>query len=67
MDLLSVVVLLSAALTVGLIALCYADLASHFTGSGAAWLYSYNAFVDLQAMSLVYLHGFWAVVLMMLK
>lgn len=44
MDLLSVVVLLSATLTVGLIALCYADLASHFTGSGAAWLYSYNAF-----------------------
>ena len=44
MDLLSVVVLLSAALTVGLIALCYADLASRFTGSGAAWLYSYNAF-----------------------
>lgn len=44
MDLLSVVVLLSVALTVGLIALCYADLASRFTGSGAAWLYSYNAF-----------------------
>lgn len=44
MNLLSVVVLLSAALTVSLIALCYADLASRFTGSGAAWLYSYNAF-----------------------
>lgn len=44
MDLLSVVVLLSVALTVELIALCYADLASRFTGSGAAWLYSYNAF-----------------------
>ena len=44
MDLLSIVVLLSAALTVGLIALCYADLASRFTGSGSAWLYSYNAF-----------------------
>ncbi|WP_297817637.1 APC family permease [uncultured Lactobacillus sp.] len=44
MDLLSVVVLLSAAVTVSLIALCYADLASRFTGSGAAWLYSYNAF-----------------------
>ena len=44
MNLLSVIVLLSAALTVGLIALCYADLASRFTGSGAAWLYSYNAF-----------------------
>lgn len=44
MDLLSVVVLLSVALTVGLIALCYADLASRFTGSGAAWLYSYNVF-----------------------
>lgn len=35
---------LSCLLTVGLIALCYADLASRFTGSGAAWLYSYNAF-----------------------
>lgn len=44
MDVLSVIVLLFAALTVGLIALCYADLASRFTGSGAAWLYSYNAF-----------------------
>ena len=44
MNLLSVIVLLSAALTIGLIALCYADLASRFTGSGAAWLYSYNAF-----------------------
>lgn len=40
----SMVVLLCAALTVSLIALCYADLSSRFTGSGAAWLYSYNAF-----------------------
>lgn len=31
-------------LTVSMIALCYADLASRFTGSGAAWLYAYNAF-----------------------
>lgn len=64
MDLLSVVALLSVALTVELIALCYADLASRFTGSGAAWLMH---LVDLQAMSLVYLHDFWAVVLMLLK
>lgn len=27
-----------------MIALCYADLSSRFTQSGAAWLYSYNAF-----------------------
>lgn len=44
MNLMSVVVLLAAAFTVSMIALCYADLASRFTGSGAAWLYSYNAF-----------------------
>lgn len=29
---------------VSMVALCYADLSSRFTGSGAAWLYSYNAF-----------------------
>ena len=44
MDLMSVVVLLCAGITVSLIALCYADLSSRFTGSGAAWLYSYYAF-----------------------
>ena len=44
MNLMSVVVLLCAALTVSMIALCYADLSSRFTGSGAAWLYSYYAF-----------------------
>lgn len=44
MNLMSVVVLLCAALTVSMVALCYADLASRFTESGAAWLYSYNAF-----------------------
>ncbi|KRN21016.1 APC family permease [Pediococcus claussenii] len=26
------------------IALCFADMASRFTGNGAAWLYTYNAF-----------------------
>ena len=44
MNLMSVVVLLCAALTVSIIALCYADLSSRFSGSGAAWLYSYYAF-----------------------
>ena len=44
MNLMSVVVLLCTAVTVSMIALCYADLSSRFTGSGAAWLYSYNAF-----------------------
>lgn len=44
MNLMSVVVLLCAALTVSMIALCYADLSSRFSGSGAAWLYSYYAF-----------------------
>lgn len=44
MNLMSILVLICAALTVGMVALCYADLSSHFTGSGAAWLYSYNAF-----------------------
>ena len=44
MDLASVLVLLCAAITVSMVALCYADLSSRFTGSGAAWLYSYNAF-----------------------
>ena len=44
MDLASVLVLLCAAITVSMVALCYADLSSCFTGSGAAWLYSYNVF-----------------------
>lgn len=44
MNLMSVVVLLCAAVTISLVALCYADLSSRFSGSGAAWLYSYNAF-----------------------
>ena len=44
MNLASVLVLLCTAITVSMIALCYADLASRFTGSGAAWLYSYHAF-----------------------
>ncbi|MHC5227910.1 APC family permease [Enterococcus sp. LJL99] len=44
MGVMSVVVLLCAAITVSMIALCYADLSSRFSGSGAAWLYSYNAF-----------------------
>ena len=44
MGVMSVAVLLSAAITVSMIALCYADLSSRFSGSGAAWLYSYNAF-----------------------
>lgn len=44
MSVASVLVLLSAAITVSMVALCYADLSSRFAGSGAAWLYSYNAF-----------------------
>lgn len=44
MNLTAVLVLLCTALTVSMIALCYADLSSRFKGSGAAWLYSYNAF-----------------------
>lgn len=44
MNLTAVLVLLCTALTVSMIALCYADLSSRFTGSGAAWLYAYNAF-----------------------
>lgn len=44
MNLSAVAVLLCTAITVSLIALCYADLSSRFTGSGAAWLYSYHAF-----------------------
>ena len=40
----SVFVTICAAVTVSMVALCYADLSSRFTGSGAAWLYSYNAF-----------------------
>lgn len=40
----SVFVTICAALTVSMVALCYADLSSRFTGSGAAWLYSYHAF-----------------------
>ncbi|WP_295746146.1 APC family permease [uncultured Limosilactobacillus sp.] len=44
MNLMSVLVLLFAALTVSMVALVYADLASRFKESGAAWIYSYNAF-----------------------
>lgn len=44
MNLSAVLVLLCTALKVSMIALCYADLASRSTGSGAAWLYAYNAF-----------------------
>lgn len=44
MALMSVLVLVIAAVTVSMIALCYADLSSRFEGSGSAWLYSYNAF-----------------------
>ena len=44
MNLAGVLVMLFAAVTVSLIALCYADLASRFSNSGAAWIYSYNAF-----------------------
>ena len=44
MNLTAVLVLLCTALTVSMIALCYADLSSRFKGSGATWLYSYNAF-----------------------
>lgn len=44
MGVMSIGVLLAAAITVSMIALCYADLSSRFSGSGAAWLYSYNAF-----------------------
>ena len=44
MNLTAVLVLLCTALTVSMITLCYADLSSRFKGSGAAWLYSYNAF-----------------------
>ncbi|WP_283679399.1 APC family permease [Lentilactobacillus sp. Marseille-Q4993] len=39
----SLVIILAAIATL-MIALCYADLASRFTGDGAAWLYTYNAF-----------------------
>lgn len=44
MGVMSILVLLCAAITVSMIALCYADLSSRFSGSGAAWLYAYNAF-----------------------
>ena len=44
MNLSAIGVLLCTAITVSMIALCYADLSSRFKGSGAAWLYSYNAF-----------------------
>lgn len=40
MNLMSVFVTICAALTVSMVTLCYA----RFTGSGAAWLYSYHAF-----------------------
>ncbi len=38
MNLAGVLVMLFAAVTVSLIALCYADLASRFSNSGAAWI-----------------------------
>lgn len=44
MNLMAIVVLLCTAVTVSMIALCYADLSSRFKGSGAAWLYAYHAF-----------------------
>lgn len=44
MNLMSIFVLLCTAVTVSMIALCYADLSSRFKGSGAAWLYAYHAF-----------------------
>lgn len=44
MGLMSIVVLIAAALVSGVIAVCYASLASRFSNSGAAWLYSYHAF-----------------------
>lgn len=44
MNLMSVFITICAAVTVSMVALCYADLSSRFIGSGAAWLYSYNAF-----------------------
>lgn len=44
MNLMTIVVLLCTAVTVSMIALCYADLSSRFKGSGAAWLYAYHAF-----------------------
>ena len=44
MNLTAILVLLCTAVTVSMIALCYADLSSRFTQSRAAWLYSYNAF-----------------------
>lgn len=42
--LVSILVLVVAALVSGLIAVCYASLASRFSNSGAAWLYAYSAF-----------------------
>lgn len=44
LNLTAILVLLCTAVTVSMIALCYADLSSRFTQSGAAQLYSYNAF-----------------------
>lgn len=44
MNVMAIVVLLCTAVTVSMIALCYADLSSRFKGSGAAWLYGYHAF-----------------------
>lgn len=43
-NLFSVVALVTAGVTVSLVALCYADLSSRFSKSGAAWLYGYHAF-----------------------
>lgn len=59
MNLTAVLILLCTALTVSMIALCYADLSSRFKESGAAWLYSYNALAASPVMSLVSLPGSW--------
>lgn len=42
MGLASILVLLVAAIVSSVIAICYASLASRFSNSGAAWLYTYN-------------------------
>ena len=47
MDLTSVLVIVAAAVAVTMVALCFADLASRFTGPDAAWLSSEKAFGKL--------------------
>ncbi|MEE1324244.1 MAG: APC family permease [Bifidobacteriaceae bacterium] len=44
MDLTSVLVIVAAAVAVTMVALCFADLASRFTGPDAAWISSAKAF-----------------------